>query len=347
MNFSQLLFEQFDSIRRDLPWRRDRTPYRIWISEIMLQQTTVQQAIPYFEKFVKRFPDLPALALAKESDVLALWQGLGYYTRARKLHACACILYYDHRGQFPEDYEALLKLPGIGSYTAAALASLAFGQAVPALDSNVSRVTARLAGLSTPVNTPLFRKQARAWLKMHMPAHDPGRFNEALIETGALICLPRKPLCHQCTLSAVCYAFRHGLQDHLPLKEAAPSKKPLYLYCLLLEKNGALALVRRPTNSLWGGMWDVPYVDSEKPLKRKLIQHFEKKYDDTFSGLTPVTEYHFVLTHRRVHCTYLRSSTSRPEAYQWVSSQKALTESLPLARAARHAFHILTQQDNL
>lgn len=343
-DFSHRLFQQFEIIRRDLPWRRNRTPYSIWISEIMLQQTTVQQAIPYYEKFMLRFPDLASLAQAEENEVLALWQGLGYYGRARKLHACARTVYKDYGGEFPRDYKALQKLPGIGFYTAAAIASLAYGQAVPALDGNVSRVTARLAGLSAPVHTLRFRRQAMTWLQERIPHDDPGRFNEALMETGALLCTPRQPLCHRCTLSPVCEAFRQGLQEQLPVKKAAQDKKPLYLYCLLLERDGALALVRRPSAGLWGGMYDVPHIDSEKPLKRGLLERFKEKYNDSYAPLTPVAKQRFVLTHRVVHCTYLRSHTRNPTYYAWINDDGASSSIFPLARAARHAFRLTKEK---
>lgn len=340
-DFIQRLFEQFESIRRELPWRKERTPYNVWVSEIMLQQTTVQQAIPYYERFMQRFPDLTSLALAEEGEVLALWQGLGYYSRARKLHACAREVYHDYGGEFPGSYEDLIKLPGIGPYTAAAIASLAFGQPVPALDGNVSRVTARLAGLSTPVHGSLFRRQAEAWLQERLPLDDPGRFNEALMETGALICTPRQPLCHRCRLSAVCSAFRHGMQDQLPVKEVPQGKKPLYLYCLILEKDGALALVRRPSEGLWGGMYDVPYLDSDKPLKKELLKRFEEKYNDSYAPLTPVAEHRFILTHRVVYCTYLRSDTSLPASYHWLNLDAPNHSGMPLARAARHVVRLI------
>jgi A/G-specific adenine glycosylase len=286
---------------------------------------------------------LTTLSGAEESEVLAVWQGLGYYSRARKLHACARILQQQYGGHFPRQYKDLLKLPGIGSYTAAAIASLAFGQPVPALDGNVSRVTARLAGLSVPIHTPLFRRQALSWLQNHIPLDDPGRFNEALMETGAILCIPRQPLCHRCALSAMCSAYRLGLQDHLPVKASSIRKKNLYLYCLLLEKDGALALAKRPPDGLWGGMYDVPCVDSEKPIKRGLLKHFEEKYQDSFAPLVAIAEYRFVLTHRVVHCTFLRSRTKNPTSYHWLRPEDYRHQSQPLARAARHALRFLAQ----
>lgn len=336
MELTRLLLEQFKRIRRDLPWREERSAYRIWISEVMLQQTTVQQAIPYYHRFLEHFPDLESLARANESEVLTLWQGLGYYGRARRLHACAKELYSRYGGCFPDQYHELLKLPGIGPYTAAAIASLAFHQPVPAIDGNIIRLTARLAGITTPSHTPLFRKEAEQWLKTHMPADCPGDFNEALMETGALICLPRQPLCHNCGLSVVCGAFRSGLQEKLPVKISKKPKSSLHLYSFIIQKDRRIALVRRPGNSLWGGMYDFPYIETSKPLKAGVVSKFEEKYITPLHDSTPVATARFVLTHRVVHCTYLRSETPSGASLPWFDAEELFTR-LPLARAARHA----------
>lgn len=341
MDFTELLFSQFEEIRRPLPWRTQRTPYRIWISEVMLQQTTVQQAIPYFQKFMARFPDLNSLARAQESEVLRLWQGLGYYSRARKLWTCAREIVEKFKGQFPTRYEDLIQLPGIGPYTAAAIASIAFQQAVPALDGNISRVTARAAGIWHPVGSASFRKDALQWLERHMPRDNPGAFNEALMEVGALLCTPLQPRCAQCGLKSACFAYKEGLQQNLPLKMPRKAKTKLYVTGFYIKNGQGVALIQRNTKGLWAGMYDFPSLESQRPLSDKtLIQKFSEKFGCPVKILPhPKDHAEFILTHRKIFYTLVQAQfpTSEKACFQYFPEAG---EGLPLARAPRHFLNL-------
>lgn len=231
--------------RRDLPWRRTRDPYAIWISEIMLQQTRVAAAIPYYERFLARFPDAESLAHASEDEVLTYWSGLGYYSRARNLLKAASLI--AEHGAFPRDYAAILELPGIGAYTAAAVASIAFGLPHAVVDGNVRRVVTRLtndgaADVQAVADSLLDRK-------------NPGQSNQALMELGALICLPGIPLCQACPVARLCEANRHGTQEELPPKRERPAVKRIALKLLVIRRRGKILLV--PSTRV-RGFWDLP-----------------------------------------------------------------------------------------
>ena len=243
--------------RRDLPWRRTRDPYAIWISEIMLQQTRVAAAIPYYERFLARFPDAKALAQASEDEVLTYWSGLGYYSRARNLRKAARLI--AEQGTFPHDHAAILELPGIGAYTAAAVASIAYGLPHAVVDGNVRRVVARLTGdgeadVQTVADSLLDRK-------------DPGRSNQALMELGALICLPRAPLCHSCPVSRLCEANRLGLQEELPPKRERPAVERITLQLLVIRRRGKILLT--PSTRV-RGFWDLPGLYEGARLANKM-----------------------------------------------------------------------------
>ena len=252
----------FEKHQRDLPWRRTSDPYAIWISEIMLQQTRVAAAIPYYERFLKRFPDAHALARAEEAEVLAGWAGLGYYTRARNLHAAAREI--AALGRFPRDYESIRALPGIGDYTAAAVASIAFGLPYAAVDGNVRRVVTRLAGRVVDVKIEADRLLDR---------RNPGRSNQALMELGALICLPRQPLCGECPVRSACAAHRLGVQHQLPPPKPRAAIVPVERTLLLIRRRGRLLLVPSP---LVRGFWDLPQTFQTARLSASLgsFRHF-------------------------------------------------------------------------
>ncbi|BCX05352.1 MAG: A/G-specific adenine glycosylase [Candidatus Roseilinea sp.] len=247
------LLHWFKRHKRDLPWRREpRDPYRVWLSEVMLQQTQVATVIPYFERWLKRFPTLEALAAAPLDDVLKLWEGLGYYARARNLHAAAQIVVRDYGGQLPRTVEGLMALPGIGRYTAGAIASLAFGAPAPVLDGNVRRVLSRIFGLARPSEAELW-----ALAESLLPRRRAGAFNEALMELGATICTPRAPQCAECPLHALCQAYAGGNPEAYPSKPAK-QKTPHHevLTVVLVDGAGRALLGQRPRHGLLGGLWE-------------------------------------------------------------------------------------------
>jgi A/G-specific adenine glycosylase len=263
--FRESLLAWYRAHARDLPWRRTRDPYRIWISEIMLQQTRVAAVIDHYARFTARFPDVHALAAASEADVLAQWSGLGYYRRARMMHRAAQTVVAEHAGQFPRTAEALLTLPGIGAYTAAAIASIAFGEPVAVVDGNVERVLTRIAALDQSPALSAIRKLADTLIDPEHPSH----FNQAMMELGATVCLPRAPLCLQCPVQSLCQT--RGEHKTTP----RPRQQPRDAFYALVErdKNGSneILLEQRPhTASLMAGMWQLPELSSapenQKPL---------------------------------------------------------------------------------
>jgi A/G-specific adenine glycosylase len=245
--------------RRDLPWRRDRDPYRIWVSEVMLQQTQVATVVPYFERFLRAFPTLAALAAADEHDVLRLWEGLGYYRRARDLHRTARLLADRHAGRFPAEESLLHGLPGLGRYTANAVLSQAFDARLPILEANSQRVLSRLFGRADdPRQGP-----ARAWLwhaaEALLPRRGCGEFNQALMELGALVCTPQAPRCGACPLAPHCVARAKGLQECIPARTPPPATTAVEEAALVVRKGGRVLLVQRPPDGRWASLWEFPH----------------------------------------------------------------------------------------
>ena len=244
--------------RRDLPWRATRDPYAIWISEAMLQQTRVETAAPYWHRFLARFPDVAALAAAGEDEVLALWSGLGYYRRARSLHAAARVIAARHGGRFPRTLAEVLELPGIGPYTAGAVLSIAFDQPQPLVDGNVERVLARLFALELPAASPELSRRTRELAHALVPRRGAGEWNQALMELGATLCTPREPRCETCPISPRCAARAAGLQRQVPTPRARPPSIDVDAVLLLVLRHGELLLERRAEGGLMAGMWQLP-----------------------------------------------------------------------------------------
>ncbi|MBI3541213.1 MAG: A/G-specific adenine glycosylase [Deltaproteobacteria bacterium] len=264
--------------RRDLPWRRTSDPYKIWVSEIMLQQTTVETVIPYYEKFLKRFPTVASLAVAPEDEVIRFWSGLGYYSRARNLHQAAQRVMEKFHGELPSRAEDLIKLPGIGRYTAGAIGSIAFGKRTPILDGNVVRVLSRFFTLvNDPKSTEgqkIFWQKAEEVLPKTGRKKDFGDFNQALMELGATVCLPEKPLCLMCPVSSFCRAYQKGDAAAFPKMKKKVAYRDVIMSAVLIEKEGKLLLVQRPAKGLLRGMWELPMVEGDS---RELIKHWQVK----------------------------------------------------------------------
>jgi A/G-specific adenine glycosylase len=252
------LLEGFDADRRDLPWRRDRTPYRVWVAEVMLQQTRSEQAAPYFARFLERFPDVYALAAAPLDQVLRAWQGLGYYARARLLHAAARRLVEHHDGQLPADPDALRALPGFGPYTAAAVASIAFGRPAAVVDGNVERVLARLVALPVPPRSTEGRRTLAELAGALLDRDRPGASNEALMDLGATVCVPRRPRCPECPWQAACAARAAGDPERWPIRLPRPERPLLDVAAGVVWRDDRILIARRYENALMGGLWEFP-----------------------------------------------------------------------------------------
>ena len=308
---------------RDLPWRRTTDPYRIWISEIMLQQTRAHAVIPYFERFLERFPAVEALAAAAEEEVLALWSGLGYYSRARNLRKAA--LEIGAAGGFPREYEALRALAGIGDYTAAAVGSIAFGWPHAVVDGNVLRVVARVENDSADIGAgrtrERFREVAQGWLD----AGDPGGFNQALMELGATVCLPRNPLCLVCPLAEVCGARQSGTAAELPVKLRKQQAVRIAGELLVVERRGRVLLRQRDAaSSRMAGFWDLPSPQdlpgAKKGPRIGAIRH-------------TITHHHYTLDVRRA--TIARADR---DGFRWFAP--AALEAIPFSTTARKALKL-------
>jgi A/G-specific adenine glycosylase len=293
---------------RDLPWRRTAYPYAIWVSEIMLQQTRVTAVIPYYERFLKRFPRVEDLARASETEVLSLWSGLGYYSRARNLHKAARQIAHQstEAGGFPRDYASIRALAGVGDYTAAAVASIAFGLPYAAVDGNVRRVIMRLAGDA--------RIDVGATATQLMSRRDPGRWNQAMMELGATVCLPRAPLCAVCPISGECQARRLGIQEELPVRKKRIMVRREHTL-LVIRRNGRILLTPSPRVS---GFWELPEKVAGVRLGPKLGE---------FRHAITNSQYHFEVREARI--------TTRPRACQWWDETKLI--EIPLSTPTKKA----------
>ena len=254
------LLPWYDEHRRSLPWRDEVSPYRTWVSEIMLQQTRVAAVIPYFQRFMTAFPTVEALAAADSEQLMKLWEGLGYYSRARNLQKAAQII--AQQGIFPDTYEGLMALPGIGDYTAGAILSIAFGQAVPAVDGNVLRVASRITGSEDNILDAKTRSRFRALTAEIMPGDRPGAFNQALMDLGATVCLPNgEPLCDNCPAREFCTAYAQNRQNALPVRISKTRRRTEEKTVFLLLRHGEAALRQRPATGLLAGLWEYPHTE--------------------------------------------------------------------------------------
>lgn len=263
------LLTWYDKNRRDLPWRKTSDPYRIWVSEIILQQTRVKQGIGYYYRFLEAFPHVEALAAADEQDVLKIWQGLGYYSRARNMHYAAQSIAEKHSGKFPDSYNEILALKGIGHYTAGAIASFAYGLPYPAVDGNVMRVLARLFEIDEEINTSAGSKQIYRIAGSLIPSDKPAAFNQALIEFGALWCTPKNPRCEDCPLQEHCSGFRSNKVHRLPRKKPARKPKERILNYLVMrdrDNNTVYLRKRSDDNDIWKNLYDFPVIETREPV---------------------------------------------------------------------------------
>ncbi len=324
--------------RRDLPWRRTSSAYAVWVSEIMLQQTQVAVVVPYFERFMTRFPTVSALAAAPLEDVLKLWQGLGYYSRGRNLHRAAKDIVNKHCAAIPATYKELLTIPGIGPYTAAAVASIAFEEAVPVIDGNVLRVVARLDGISDNVRSANVKKRVQAKLEDAIQHAVPSEFNQAVMELGALICNPRQPDCEQCPLNLDCVAFRDDKTQSIPYRPRR-GKVPHYSVAVaLIWEDEKLLIARRRADQMLGGMWELPggKRDGRESLAKTVVREVMEE-----TGLTvePVKRYapvkhgysHFSVSLYPFSCRVI-DGTAHPLAsseIRWVKPEQLANFAFP------------------
>lgn len=317
---SRRLLEWYDRHARSLPWRDEPTPYRVWISEIMLQQTQVKTVLPYFERWMKRFPSLEALASASEQDVLQAWEGLGYYSRARNLYQAARKVQSEYGGQIPSSRSQLEALPGIGRYTAGAIASIAFGQDEAALDGNIRRVLARVFNVAIPARSPEGENTLWALARETLPAGRAGDYNQALMDLGASICTPRTPACLICPLTGLCEARELGVQEERPVLEAKPAVPHYTVTAAVIHRDGQVLIARRPENGLLGGMWEFPggKIEPGETLPDCLKREIREELGVEIQVGEPFGVYRHGYTHFKVtlHAFCCRLQDREPQALE-------------------------------
>lgn len=265
-NISMRLREWYDSHKRDLPWRSTRSPYLIWVSEVILQQTQVAQGLDYYNRFVRRFPDVASLAAADEDEVLRYWQGLGYYSRARNMRMAAIDVMSRYGGSFPERYEDVLSLKGIGEYTAAAIVSFAWNKPYPVVDGNVFRVLSRLFAINTPIDSGQGKKVFSALAASLLDPANAGTHNQAIMELGALVCTPRDPDCEACPLVDACLAYAAGEATSYPVKRGKINRRTRHFLYLYIICKGKTWLRRRQKGDIWTGLYEYPLIETETAL---------------------------------------------------------------------------------
>jgi A/G-specific adenine glycosylase len=345
---AKLTLNWYSRNARVLPWRNHSDPYVIWVSEIMLQQTQVATVIPYFERWMNQFPDISALARATEGEVLMLWEGLGYYARARNLHKAAKLVLEDYGGVLPSSMEELKKLPGVGRYTAAAIASMAFGLDEATLDGNIKRVLSRVFNLKDPVNSASGEKKLWDIVTSHLPAGHAGDYNQALMDLGAIICLPKKPDCLRCPLKSICVARNKDLQGKLPVVKKKPKVPTVVKSAIVVITKRKVLLLHRQSKGLLGGMWEFPAVkvnkDPEKELNSLINSHYKLKVVKKSYLYTIKHSYtHFKLTEHAFLCT-LKSERKLPAEFKWIPLIKL--SQFPMGKVDRQIANKLPTEDN-
>ena len=335
--FHKILSNWYKQNKRDLPWRTNNAPYYVWVSEIILQQTRVDQGTDYFLRFIEKFPDINSLAGAPEIEVLKVWQGLGYYSRARNMHAAARQIMNDFNGQFPKTFEGIKKLKGIGEYTAAAISSISFALPFAAVDGNVYRVLSRYFGISTPVNSTKGKNEFNQLANQLINKQDPGTFNEALMEFGALQCTPRNPGCNTCPLQNQCSAYNHQNIANLPVNNNKIKIRHRFFNYLYLEHEKFIFLEKRETNDIWQNLYQLPLIESQKALTTDELltdEKFRSWFDESAFIIGSVSnEVIHVLSHQKLHVRFIGISISKPQpGSNWIRIRPEDVSDYPIPK---------------
>lgn len=339
--FTDNLLTWYQDHKREMPWRGEKDPYKIWISEIMLQQTRVDQAWPYFENFMQQFPTVYELAKAEQQQVLKAWEGLGYYSRARNLHAASKMIVEEFNGKLPDSYNEIIKLKGIGPYTAAAITSIAFNKPNAVVDGNVIRVITRYYGIEDDVRSSKTTKQVQALVDELISKEYPAEFNQGMMELGATVCSPTKPDCDKCPIQVGCVAIKMAKTDTIPYKSKAKKKPHLEIGVGIIEReDGKVLIALRPENAMLGGLWEFPGGKQEKgetiqqTVERELKEELDVKVHayKKFMGFKH-TYSHFSITMHAYLCTLI-SGDPKPKSSQeirWVEKSELIEYPFPKA----------------
>ncbi|MDR1112649.1 MAG: A/G-specific adenine glycosylase [Bacteroidales bacterium] len=339
MTFTETMFRWYEEWQRTLPWRGERDPYKIWVSEVILQQTRVAQGWDYYHRFVAQFPTVEALANAPEEQVLKLWQGLGYYSRARNLHFAAKTVMLQHQGIFPNRYEEIRELKGIGNYTAAAIASMAFDLPYPAVDGNVLRVICRFTGITDNINAPATVKHVTEICNRWIDRKQPGIFNQALMDFGSLVCTPKSPDCENCPLQNACYAHTHGLAAQIPVKINRIKIKERFFTYLFFVKGKKTIVQQRIGKDIWKNLYELPLWETQSALSQEQVQQLVRTQYSAASCKwlwSTATK----LTHQLIHAEFYLiepATLPQPESYQKIIDIEELSQ-LPVSRIMQKFF---------
>ena len=352
--FSTRLLAWYKSHARKLPWRGHPDAYATWVSEVMLQQTRVESVIPYFERWMQRFPSVEALAGASLQEVLSVWEGLGYYGRARNLHKAAQMVMHDYHGQLPEDLPLLRKLPGVGRYTAAAISSIAFGQDEPTLDGNIRRVLARCFNVGVDARSPSGEQILWSLAAQYLPAGRAGEYNQAVMDLGASVCTPKSPDCPQCPLEDSCQAKALGIQEQRPVLLPKPAIPHQVVTAAVIHRKGLVLITRRPPHGLLGGLWEFPGgkqmegEDLPGCLMREIHEELGVEIQvGAMLGIYKHAYTHFRVTLYAFHCKLL---TGKPQPLQvsevvWVTTNDLY--SYPMGKIDRQISQSLLSSESL
>ena len=345
------LLSWYDREQRRLPWRGHPDAYAVWVSEIMLQQTRVETVIPYFERWMQRFPTIRSLANASQQEVLSLWEGLGYYSRARNLHKAAQVVLDQYAGQIPQNRAGLEKLPGIGAYTAGAIASIAFGKDEAALDGNIRRVLARVFAVQTPARTPAGEKELWELARRCLPPGRAGDFNQALMDLGSALCTPRSPQCLLCPLLEICAGHKMGIQESLPVSLPRQKIPHLNVAAAVVRRADTVLIAQRAQTDLLGGMWEFPggTLENDETFEEGLQREIREELNTSVQIERPFGAYNHAYTHYRVtlHAFLCRLAGPEPQAIEasqlrWV--QPEALASFPMGKIDRQIANRLEQE---
>lgn len=320
--FVNQLISWYQHQKRDLPWRETSDPYKIWLSEIILQQTRVKQGMPYYLKFIEQYPTINDLANAPEAEVLRLWQGLGYYSRARNLHACAKTISSELEGVFPSKFDELIKLKGIGRYTAAAIASIAFEEPNAVVDGNVFRVLSRVFGIENDISDSKSLKVFEAKANSLLNKKAPGEYNQAIMDFGAIQCTPKSPACAICPMSHFCFAFNNGKQDQLPVKTKKVKVRSRYFYYFIYEHEDRLLMKERGPKDIWQGLYDFSLLESDTPLSEEDTLKELATKELTVLGFSEEVKH--ILTHQRIFTRFIRVRVNELGNFEALAKSKDL-----------------------
>ncbi len=329
LNFAERLVSWFETNKRALPWRETKDPYKIWLSEIILQQTKVSQGLPYYLSFVEKYPTVSSLAAASEEEVLRMWQGLGYYSRARNMHFAAKYIRDECEGKFPTTYEEIIKLKGVGSYTAAAISSIAFNEKKPVVDGNVLRVFSRIFGVEENVATNTGKNIIYEITNALISEEKPGAYNEAVMEMGATCCTPKQPNCFNCIFSEECFTRKNGWQERLPVNKKEVKKKTLYLNYLVFNESDSVYVKKTSLGNIWKGLFDFfvlerDFIYSKKEEVVSELEHLGIEIlENQISGGEKV--YRHLLSHREINAKFFVVDLDRSKIFKKFAKENSLS----------------------